>query len=165
MANDVTTGAAMDFSILSRSMADGINPFGEPDGSRQDFTEVNRGFVDFKDPTAWGGLATQPDDLSARILIGRKGSGKTLYLRRLRDWASRKADLYTAREEQSPPDSTLVVQFAYRCRGRVLSEVWSLAWNRAILRALTSQLLSVSQLRDHLPSDLRDRLASYKDIR
>ena len=51
--------------------------FGDPDGSRENFDR----FITFEEGKAWGGLSTRPDDLTARILVGAKGSGKTIYIR------------------------------------------------------------------------------------
>jgi hypothetical protein len=51
-------------------------PFGNPDGSRAAIEEVLEGFVNFGSPLVWGGLAMRDDDRKARVIVGRKGSGK-----------------------------------------------------------------------------------------
>ena len=50
-------------------------PFGIPDGAR---ASLNGNFVTF--PSEAQGLSTRPNDFRARIIVGRKGAGKTLYL-------------------------------------------------------------------------------------
>jgi hypothetical protein len=146
-------------------MPDGMNPFGEPDGAKPDFKDLRRTFVEFDDERAWGGLATRPSDLSARVLVGRKGSGKTLYLRRQRDSAAQSDDLFAARREQSPPDTELILKFANTTKGHERTELWKLVWNRAILRATLSHLLAEDSLRAQLDPRLANSLLQdYREL-
>jgi hypothetical protein len=61
-------------------MADLENqPFGSPDGGAEDAGS----FVTFEDVGKWRDLALKDDDRRPRILVGRRGSGKSRYLRKL----------------------------------------------------------------------------------
>jgi len=53
-------------------------PFGNPDGSRSDIHEVVDNFIVFEDLPVTGGLGIRADDLSRRVIVGAKGSGKTV---------------------------------------------------------------------------------------
>lgn len=54
-------------------------PFGSPDGAAEDAGS----FVNFQDIGRWRDLALRDGDRRARILVGRRGSGKSRYLRKL----------------------------------------------------------------------------------
>jgi hypothetical protein len=58
------------------------NPFGDPDGARADIQTVMDKFVGFQGQKPWGGIASSPNDRTIRVIVGRKGAGKTVYLRR-----------------------------------------------------------------------------------
>jgi hypothetical protein len=145
-------------------VADAYN-FGEPDGAREDIGELGKIFVAFDDARVWGGLAIKADDMTARIIVGRKGSGKTFHLRRLRAHAAGSPELYAAQVEQSIPDSSQIVRFAYHAKGHDRTELWKLAWNRAILRATASHLLADPALYAHVDETIRWRLlGDYNEI-
>jgi hypothetical protein len=55
-----------------------MGPFGNPDGSRAALQDVLSQFVDFEDTPSHAALATPADDLSARVLVGKMGAGKTV---------------------------------------------------------------------------------------
>ena len=58
----------------------GRGPFGVADGHRADID--SRAFVEIDPAVAHSGVASSPDDRTTRVLVGKKGSGKTMYLRR-----------------------------------------------------------------------------------
>jgi len=130
-----------------------VAPFGNPDGSRAELADVLRKFVDFQGEAAWGGLATRNDDLSARVIVGRKGSGKTVYLRRLQAGAADEESLYADSIQQGLPTTNEVVKFCQWFPKDVLTEQWMLLWNRAIIRSLVSHILQAKELREHVSED------------
>jgi hypothetical protein len=136
-----------------------VPPFGNPDGARSELTP-GEGFIVFDDERMWGALATQPEDRRARIFVGRKGSGKTLYLRRM-ETAARKAGLYTVPSHEYPPPTEFVVDFCKRfaSEGHVV-EKWARLWRCAILRSLVSHLLKSPDLSDRLGGGLRESIPS-----
>jgi hypothetical protein len=114
-------------------------PFGEADGSR---TNLDANFISFDGHPHWGGLATRADDFSTRILVGRKGSGKTVYLRRLRATAADDSAQYADEICDRPPDTATILDFSrlFNDCDQILGW-WSKLWNRAILRSLASHVL------------------------
>jgi hypothetical protein len=115
--------------------------FGNPDGSRADIDDIMRRFVDFGGSALWGGLATRADDLTARVIVGRKGSGKTVYLRRLQAYAAGQQDLVADAIQQDYPTTESVVRFCQWFEEPVLTEKWMDLWRTAILRSLSAHLL------------------------
>lgn len=136
-----------------------LAPFGNPDGSRADIVDILQGFVHFGS-AAWGGLATPQDDLSARVLVGRKGSGKTVYLRRLQSYASDDASLYADVIQQGLPTTAAIVKFCQWFPENVLTERWMELWSRAVLRATVSHLLHSRRLRSLIDDEVIAKLAA-----
>jgi hypothetical protein len=132
---------------MTEDVAHKLTPFGDPDGSRANLKELNNGFVSFGDAIAWGGLSTPESDLTARVLVGRKGSGKTLYLRRLQAYASDQRALYADSIQRDLPTTDDVVNFCEQFSRSekeeltTLNERWIELWRRAILRSLASHIL------------------------
>ena len=71
----------LDSGLMSEFQRTG-GPFGDPEGERADTND----FVEFL-----SNGAVQPSSLSnrARVIVGRKGAGKTLLIRRLQQGAQR----------------------------------------------------------------------------
>src|ERR1700761_6261022 len=69
-----------------RRRLDPVGPFGNPDGSRADIEDLINEFVDFGGDPAFGHLATRANDSMVRVIVGKLGAGKTVYLRRLQDF-------------------------------------------------------------------------------
>ena len=136
-------------------------PFGNPDGSRSDIHEVVDNFVTFEDLPVSGGLGIRADDLSRRVIVGAKGSGKTVYLRRLRAAASQNASVYADTVQQDLPATSNIVKFC-QCFGKHdLTEKWMQLWYCAILRSLVTHMLHSKQLSSHLSPEHRSELESY----
>lgn len=134
-------------------------PFGNLDGARSELIS-NSGFVLFDDERTWGALATRPDDRRARIFVGRKGSGKTLFLRQM-NVAAGKDGLYCVPIHEMPPATELVVGFCKRFSHEgYLIEKWGRVWRCAIFRSLVSHLLKSRELSNRLQADIREVLAT-----
>ncbi len=135
-----------------------LTPFGNPDGSRANIDEITKGFVSFGSPAVWGGLSTPPDDLTARVLAGRKGSGKTVYLRRLQASAAGNELLFADEIQQDLPTTLQIVKYCQFFPDDPLTESWMVLWRRAILLSLISHLLCNRHLKEHVAADQRERL-------
>ena len=116
---------------------DEIYPFGRADGSKEDFDK----FIPFTNQMAWGGLALRKDDISVPAIIGRKGSGKTYYLRRIEDHGIQRDDIYVVRSNSKAPDPELIRRLGSELDPNDGSSVWQLFWRRAIIFSLTSLFL------------------------
>ncbi len=133
-------------------------PFGDPDGALIDISEVNRGFVEFPNHAIHGGLATERSDLRARVLYGRKGSGKTVYLRRLQDYARSKKDVFAFPVDRSSPPTEHIIRFCGFFQSNLLGEKWQLIWRHSVLGAIALHLIFNDHLKPYLSEWQRKNL-------
>jgi hypothetical protein len=143
---------------MKQGTVDVAGLFGSPDGSRAELDDVLHTFVEFDADPGFGGLATRADDSKVRVIAGKLGAGKTVYMRRLQDHQAREASVYAHLPEYDPPTTEVVVTAGQWFAGQVLSEKWAQVWDRAILRALTSHLLLHRELRDQVSEAHREEL-------
>jgi hypothetical protein len=141
-----------------RENGDSIGPFGNPDGSRADLDAVLGDFVDFDGSPAFGALATRADDAKVRVIAGKLGAGKTVYLRRLQDFQSHQGSVYADAPQQNLPKTEVIVKACQWFSGQVLVEKWMQIWDRAILRCLASHVLLRPEFRGQVPDALRAEL-------
>src|ERR1700746_1287081 len=111
-----------------RRRLDPVGRLGNPDGSRADIDDVISEFVDFGGDPAFGHLATRANDSMVRVIVGKLGAGKTVYLRRLQDFQSRQDSVYADLPPQSLPKTEVVVKACQWFSDRVLVEKWSQIW-------------------------------------
>ena len=141
-----------------RRRLDPVGPFGNPDGSRADIEDVISEFVDFAGDPAFGHLATRANDSMVRVIVGKLGAGKTVYLRRLQDFQSHQDSVYADLPQQSLPKTEVVVKACQWFSDSVLVEKWMQIWERAIMRALASHLLRRPELRQQLRDEQADEI-------
>ncbi len=139
--------------VSKRRRLDPVGPFGNPDGSRADIEDLVGEFVDFGGDPAYGHLATRANDSMVRVIVGKLGAGKTVYLRRLQDFQSHQDSVYAEPPQQSLPKTEVVVKACQWFSDRVLVEKWMQIWERAIMRSLASHLLCRPELRQQLRDD------------
>ncbi|HVE31154.1 MAG TPA: hypothetical protein VNC80_13910, partial [Mycobacteriales bacterium] len=132
--------------------------FGSPDGSRAELDDVLSEFVEFDADPGFGGLATRADDSKVRVIAGKLGAGKTVYMRRLQDHQAHEGSVYAHLPEYDPPTTEVVVTAGQWFGGQVLAEKSAQVWDRAILRALTTHLLLHRELRHHVSEEHRDEI-------
>jgi hypothetical protein len=141
-----------------RRRLDPVGPFGNPDGSRADIEDVLSEFVDFGGNPAYGHLATRANDSMVRVIVGKLGAGKTVYLRRLQDFQSRQDSVYADVPQQSLPKTEVIVKACQWFSDRVLVEKWMQIWERAIMRSLASHLLRRPELRQQLRDEQAEEI-------
>ena len=141
-----------------RRRRDPVGPFGNPDGSRADIEDVISEFVNFTGDPAFGHIATRANDSMVRVIVGKLGAGKTVYLRRLQDFQSHQDSVYATVPQQSLPKTEVVVKACQWFSDSVLVEKWMQIWERAIMRALASHLLRRPELRQQLRDDQADEI-------
>jgi hypothetical protein len=141
-----------------RRRLDRAGPFGNPDGSRADIEDVISEFVDFGGDPAFGHLATRANDSMVRVIVGKLGAGKTVYLRRLQDFQAHQDSVYADAPQQSLPKTEVVVRACQWFSDRVLVEKWMQIWERAIMRSLASHLLRRPELRQQLRDEQADEI-------
>jgi len=135
-----------------------VGPFGNPDGSRADIEDLITEFVDFGGNPAYGHLATRANDSMVRVIVGKLGAGKTVYLRRLQDFQSHQDSVYATAPQQSLPKTEVVVKACQWFSDSVLVEKWMQIWDRAIMRSLASHLLRRPELRQQLRDEQADEI-------
>ncbi len=141
-----------------RRRLDPVGPFGNPDGSRADIEDLISEFVDFGGDPAYGHLATRANDSMVRVIVGKLGAGKTVYLRRLQDFQAHQDSVYADVPQQSLPKTEVVVKACQWFSDQVLVEKWMQIWDRAIMRSLTSHILSRPELRQQLRDEQIDEI-------
>ncbi len=141
-----------------RRRLDPVGPFGNPDGSRADIEDVISEFVDFGGNPAYGHLATRANDSMVRVIVGKLGAGKTVYLRRLQDFQAHQDSVYADVPQQSLPKTEVVVKACQWFSDRVLVEKWMQIWDRAIMRSLASHVLRRPELRQQLRDEQADEI-------
>src|SRR3984885_13800214 len=141
-----------------RRRLDPVGPFGNPDGSRADIEDLISEFVDFGGDPAYGHLATRANDSMVRVIVGKLGAGKTVYLRRLQDFQAHQDSVYAAMPQQDLPKTEVIVKACQWFSDSVLVEKWMQIWERAIMRALASHLLRRPELRQQLRAEQADEI-------
>src|SRR6202522_4336014 len=141
-----------------RRRLDPVGPFGNPDGSRADIEDLISEFVDFGGNPAYGHLATRANDSMVRVIVGKLGAGKTVYLRRLQDFQVHQDSVYADVPQQSLPQTEVIVKACQWFSDRVLVEKWMQIWERAITRSLASHLLRNPELRQQLRDEQAEEL-------
>ena len=134
-------------------LSDPTGPFGNPDGSRAPIENILSQFVDFHGNPAFGALATPPDDATTRVIVGRLGAGKTVYLRRLRNFQARQESVYADHPQQNLPSTEAIVKACQGFPERFLTEKWMQVWSRAVLSSLATHLLAHSDLKHYVAHD------------
>jgi hypothetical protein len=148
-----------------RRRLDPVGPFGNPDGSRADIEDVISEFVDFGGNPAYGHLATRANDSKVRVIVGKLGAGKTVYLRRLQDFQAHQDSVYADAPQQSLPKTEVVVKACQWFSDRVLVEKWMQIWERAIMRSLASHVLRRPELRQQVREDQAEEIErSYERL-
>lgn len=141
-----------------RRRTDPVGPFGNPDGARSEIEDLLSEFVDFRGDPAYGHLATRADDSKPRVIVGKLGAGKTVYLRRLQDFQAHQESVYADVLQQSLPKTEVIVKACQWFSDRVLVEKWMQIWERAIQRSLASHLLRSPELRQQFSDEQAEEL-------
>jgi hypothetical protein len=130
-------------------------PFGSPEGDRSELRDPLKEFIPFRGARFRSGLGLNPKDRSVRVIVGRKGAGKTLYLRRLQDEAARENAIYADDWQTSIFRTECVVQMLdWYQDERTAVERWEEVWRCAILRSVVSHILTAPQLGAKVSAEL-----------
>ncbi len=98
-------------------------------------------FVAFEGQPRSAGLSTSRSDLTARVFVGRKGAGKTIYLRRQQAHAKEDDSLYVDAVQADFPPTHLVVAYNEAFDPVDQVEAWTRLWRRAIARSIFSHVI------------------------
>jgi hypothetical protein len=133
-------------------------PFGDPDGARAELIDIMDGFVGFSGKAGWGGIATDSDDRSVRVIVGKKGAGKTIYLRRLQVSTRSEDSVFSQSIQSDAPSTSQVLSFCEICQGEQVTEKWRELWTAAILASVLSHLLFKKFFKDHVGKKNREEM-------
>lgn len=139
------------------------NAFGNPDGSRTEIANMMSEFVVFDKKYFSSGVAS-PDDLKTRVIVGAKGSGKTVYLRRMQANLKLNSSIYVNEIEQELPSTDLVVRFGQCFSEPEITEKWMYVWKFAILRSVISNILKNSEWNQDVTEADKNRILEYEDV-
>ncbi|MBX2954002.1 MAG: hypothetical protein KF870_15985 [Leadbetterella sp.] len=149
------------------------DPFGSPDASRANSVEDtdkvgSKGFVKMNAKNS--GISNYGSE-HFRVIVGKKGSGKTLYLRRYFLNLRRENSIFTENFEivienleQLRPQTDHILKFSQLFNGEFLTEKWRILWRMAIIRTVVIHIFHNAKLADFkkkLPSDFKKK---YKSI-
>jgi len=141
-------------------------PFGNPDAARGTPQEdALAGFIDISSTYFSGADSENLDDfLKTRAIVGPKGSGKTLYLRKI------KASLHSAKSIYSHsdmakvlslPTTDQIIRFS-QCFGEdKVTGQWQRFWKSVIIITLISHILSKKELSGKLSNEKNSKLLEY----
>jgi hypothetical protein len=128
-----------------KSNYDKTGPFGDADASRVDFIKLKNSYINLSSTDKQSIDDTL--DTSVRVIVGRKGSGKTLYLRAIQDHFRRinddqKGTVYVTDIDNTPPDTSLIVKITawFDKNDADADEIWRGIWKMVFLRATVSHL-------------------------
>lgn len=142
------------------------SPFGTPDGNATGREAALSSFVAFSGRRFRSGLGMSADDRSVRVIVGSKGSGKTLYLRRLQATAARERSLYADAWQPNPPATHEVVRVAeWGTSDSDIVDRWERIWRRATVTSALSHVFGSADPRfEAVRADHRERLDAYASI-
>ena len=139
----------------------GSYAFGNPDGARTE--NLMSEFIVF-DKKYFSSDVALADDMATRIIVGAKGAGKTVYLKRLQANLKQQSDVYVKSIEDEAPSTNLVVDFGKRFDAKLINERWMDVWKFAILRALISNMLKNDEWNQGITENDKKRLLEYEGI-
>ncbi len=142
------------------------NPFGNPDGSRADLKEIEYSFItDF--PFGIQINRCQEELLNKRVIVGAKGSGKTVYLRKIQSILKHNQDetktgIYVDELiDQNMNCTEKVIAFCDFYERDRLSEKWTQAWKVAILMSLSHKILFDPRLSAYIDDEERKAIQKH----
>ena len=136
----------------------GVNPFGNPDGARADINEINEMFIT-NAPYAVSFTVFPEHLLNMRVIVGAKGSGKTVYLRKIQDMLRDKADnirtgIYVDEHiDQDINCTEKVIAFCDCFPANVLSEKWTQLWKITLWITLALKYIHDLQLQHYVSAE------------
>lgn len=120
------------------------SPFGTPDGSRVPLGDLGRTYL---------ALTTATTKNRHRIIVGKKGSGKTFLIRRMYAELAINRSVYVPDIEHAAPRTQDIVRVYQMYPRHVLTEMWSAVARAALLR-VTAAHLEILQRRPGVDAEL-----------
>jgi|GEM_PF-3069645 len=144
-----------------------MNPFGNPDASKNDIEDEMKYFVDIDSKYFSSNFLKDSNLQRIRFIVGNKGSGKTAFLRRMYGMLPNQGAVYVDRSFSSTiekPTTAQIVEFSQRYQISELTETWQSLWKCAILQALTLRILYSNELNKYLEIGEKNELNQIASI-
>lgn len=140
-------------------------PFGDPDGSRADIEHLIQDFVSLDGKRFTSGIAISDSDRNIRLIVGKKGSGKTVYLRRLQDSAKKEESIFASKIAQDIPTTNSVMGFCQMFDTEKVTEAWQSAWRVALILSALSHVICKRFFSTHVDTNgLSTKLSRYGEL-
>lgn len=139
-----------------------INAFGNPDGSCVQIEDMMQGFIDINEQFFMSNIEMQ-SHANKRVIVGAKGAGKTVYLRRMQAKLRQNDSVMACDIGFEVPTTDLIIRFGNQFTKDILTEKWSDVWKLAILRALISHIVIENEWSKNAPKMLVTQLKQYAD--
>ncbi len=140
-----------------------LNVFGNPDGAHANIKDIVTQYITLDGPFYTSDIIIQ-NDLKTRVIAGSKGSGKTVYLRRLQVYLKQNPSVYVNEIERELPSTDLIVRFCQCFPEILVTEKWMDVWKFAILRAVISHILKNHSWNQGISEIEKDKLLEYENI-
>ena len=135
-------------------------PFGNPDGAWVQIHDMTQYFIDFDELNGTGGITWDIGSHQPRLIIGRKGTGKTIYLRRLQAAAMEDGALYVDKITRGGLSTHAVNKFCELFNPSELSGIWSKLWFCAVVCSIVSHMKHVIRLREKVSEEMLEHIDS-----
>lgn len=138
-------------------------PFGDSDAANVDFTTLKKGLINFADQENKD-FPEDPFQISptTRVIFGKKGSGKTLYLKLIHDHCRKNngdhmGAIYFTPIDSMPPDSRLIIKVTnwFDEHKGMADEMWRKIWYRTILRTIYSHVFNNPEFDKYIGKNLK----------
>src|ERR1700761_1780647 len=111
-------------------------PFGDADASRVDFQKLRQTYIKLSSGTNTNDYLET--DTSIRVIVGKRGAGKTLYLRSIQDYCKKLDEdgksIYLTEIDNEPPQSELVSKInSWFDNDNHSDEGWRRIWKIVVL--------------------------------
>lgn len=135
--------------------------FGNPDGSREDF---NR-FVSLKSEGLSQSNPTYVDSsISHRVIVGAKGSGKTIYLRKMKLDAENNESIAVIKDSNQLPSTDSILSIHKMYGDKIRTEQWEIIWRRSIFLSVASQFYCQHTRHDKIKTTLKIDRGAFLSI-
>ncbi|MCV2882156.1 P-loop ATPase, Sll1717 family [Actibacterium sp. XHP0104] len=120
------------------------NYIGVPDGTTEDLSN----YVEIKKV-----IQFDFDSLEPRVLVGRKGSGKSFTQRKYVDASYGEADRFVLPYDNDPPDLDGILKFSAQMPVSSRTNIWQKIWEYAIYTSIATHLLYYEQFKMRFSGD------------
>lgn len=143
-----------------------INPFGNPDGAQASTNKLVNDFIDYVPKGVINGANSINDFTQLRLIVGHKGSGKTHYLRMLRETIKSKSSesSYITDIDNMKPDTAEVIEMCRYMSSISVKEKWEGFWKKVVYISLITHYLYSEDLKEYCNKQKEDFENFIKDI-